>query len=550
MPLNKNISSGRKIYSIADINLEINSGHHCWNCDRPWHEEIIYFLLVDRFHDAKPRKTVEYIPQNLKFEQLTSRLGGTLKGITQHIDYIKDLGCTTLWISPVLENENKDYHGYATINFLNVDPHLGTLDDFKELVRTAHQADIRVILDIVLNHTGNVWHYEEDNPLYDGSAYTFKKWNSPYYPLPKELRNIRLYKRMGRINNWDDYPETQEGDIFELKKLQTNLSPRGKEVLNILISVYKFWIKETDVDGFRIDTMKHMDALWIKLFAKEVKNYAEQIGKKSFFIFGELIGDDSLVRQYVDETMVGCIDTVLDFPFYFLWADVIAGNKKIELLYELLEQRKNSNDRLRRIHFLENHDQIGEEIKSRAAIKFSTEHQWQSAMAGLFFMYGIPCLYYGCEQGLAGQGNHDAYMREPLFSIYDDSDFLKTDTKQYQYIKFLTDVYKKQRFYEYGTVCSGAHYLAENLKEISRNNTMVFCREKADSVLIFVCNIRNEKENIITLNIPQPCNVHNTSVNKLVGVANGFMVERNDDNIFVKISLHKDQFIIFSIHSH
>ena len=134
--------------SVREIDFSPIPGKSYWNVDREWREEFIYFLLVDRFHDGRPR-TAASGPGRLRGvgtpEQLRRFAGGTLKGISRNLGYVADLGCTALWLSPVFENEGapdpswSTYHGYAIRNYLEVDPRFGTKADLVELVDEAHR---------------------------------------------------------------------------------------------------------------------------------------------------------------------------------------------------------------------------------------------------------------------------------------------------------------------------------------------------------------------------------------------------------------------------
>ena len=124
--------------SIHEIDLTPKSGKKYWTeCQREWREEFIYFLLVDRFHDSHVRAPIGTQVRHRGFgtmTQLKQSCGGTLQGITRHLNYIKDLGCTALWLSPVFENNSDAYHGYAIQNYLEIDPRFGTKPDLEELV--------------------------------------------------------------------------------------------------------------------------------------------------------------------------------------------------------------------------------------------------------------------------------------------------------------------------------------------------------------------------------------------------------------------------------
>ncbi len=177
--------------SVREIDLRPIPGKAYWNCHREWREEFIYFLLVDRFHDGRERRPEgrsERARANGTPEQLRRFCGGTLKGITRHLDYIQDLGCTALWLSPIFENDGApdqgagSYHGYAIRNYLEVDPRFGTKADLVELVEAAHRRDMRVFLDAVANHCGDVWYYPGDVPYFysdDHRQFEIGGWRHP-----------------------------------------------------------------------------------------------------------------------------------------------------------------------------------------------------------------------------------------------------------------------------------------------------------------------------------------------------------------------------------
>lgn len=139
---------------------------------REWRDQFIYFLLVDRFDNNQnniPPYDPASAPRGRDPEQGRLFQGGNLKGIIRRLDYIQNLGCTAIWLSPIFKNRqefNDTYHGYGIQNFLEVDQRFGTLEDLQELVRQAHARGMYVILDIIINHTGDNWAYPGDYPYY------------------------------------------------------------------------------------------------------------------------------------------------------------------------------------------------------------------------------------------------------------------------------------------------------------------------------------------------------------------------------------------------
>ncbi|MCU0428646.1 MAG: alpha-amylase family glycosyl hydrolase [Cytophagaceae bacterium] len=378
--------------------------------------------MVDRFHSGNDLSVSEEVLRPSQHE-LMQRNGGTLQGIRRQLPYIQGLGCTAIWLSPVMENPEHVYHGYAIQDFYQVDPRLGSLQDLQLLVLEAHALGIKVYLDIVLNHTASVWEYSEEHPEYDGHTKAWKDWTSEHYPRPYSLRNPDFFVRKGRIKNWDHYPETREGDIFELKKLKTDASPEGWQVRKELLSIYTWWLEQTKADGFRIDTIKHLSPGFVTWFCHSLRNQVSA-SHPNLICFGEAIGSYSLFSHYCKCRPVGGViqrglDRLLDFPLHFLLPSVFSGERSPSDLWALLLERQRFFARHQLpesslIGFLDNHDQVAQVLKKRIHAQL-TAGSVLHAYALLHFICPVVQLYYGTEQGLAGQGTHDVCLREPMF---------------------------------------------------------------------------------------------------------------------------------------
>lgn len=365
--------------------------------------------------------------------------GGNLKGITRRLDYIRGLGANAIWLSPVLKNrrEKRDtYHGYGIQDFLEVDPRFGTTEDLQELVRQAHVRGIYVILDIILNHTGDNWAYPGDFPYFfwreASGPFDFGFWRQvdPALGLqhddavwPKELQDPDCHKRRGQIRNWSDSDEAINGDFLSLKELDI----RRPKVLDTLINVYRYWIATTDLDGFRVDTVKHMESSETAIFCNAVREYAKRIGKHNFFIFGEIVGDDLTIQRYIGRNSriegtnerFPSLDAALDFPLYFVLEEVIKGFVNPSALRERYERFKTlyaDHGEAGRyfVTFVDNHDQM-----SRPYRRFQHRNPFTTqavlALGYLLTSQGVPCIYYGTEQGFDGGGDNDRYVRECMF---------------------------------------------------------------------------------------------------------------------------------------
>jgi glycosidase len=426
------------IRSIQELDLSVNRPLYPSPAD--WRDQFIYFFLVDRFNDGKERKPFDGVrgamPSNP--QPGTAFQGGTLAGVTEKLDYIRALGATTIWVSPVFKNRPEPsgtFHGYAIQNFLEIDPRIGTTEDLITLVQEAHQRGMYVVLDIIINHTGDNWAYKDDvHPTYshDGTRYDFGYWRSEsnddtFGPddavWPAELQSPACYKRRGAIRDWNNTDEAIHGDFFNLKELDMSNSI----VLETLQAVYKYWIRVADIDGYRIDTVKHVEHEATASFCTAIKEYASAVGKKNFFLFGEKVADDTVLRRYVGTRTEGAekrtlLDAALDFPLYFVLEEVIKGFADPQVLRERYERlhrlypESDSSDFF--VTFVDNHDQMVR--PARRFLHNAPQEQALLAVGYLLTSPGVPALYYGTEQGFDGGAPEgvppsDMYVRECMF---------------------------------------------------------------------------------------------------------------------------------------
>lgn len=303
-----------------------------------WQDEVLYFLLVDRFSDAqestrpkldrnnrqaaRPRGSDG---QNWRWDRWANSgahrwQGGTLKGVQSKLDYLDSLGVTAIWLSPVFKQRGHldTYHGYGIQHFFDVDPRFGTRADLVDLVDAAHQRDIRIILDIIFNHSGMNWVYPDGSamPPYKNfpGHYDFGKWldqdgsqlaTAPASPdqgaWPEELQQAICYTRAGHGNLGagsidDPHAEHKRTDFFTLRDFALD----NPGVLNHLADCFKYWIALTDCDGFRIDTLKHVSFEDGRNFCGAIKEFAVNLGKADFFLVGEVAGGDFAQDRYLD----------------------------------------------------------------------------------------------------------------------------------------------------------------------------------------------------------------------------------------------------------
>lgn len=466
--------------SISQVTLPPIPGKTYFNTTREWREEFIYFLMVDRFHDSTPRAPIKQPGRTQGIQAGGGFYGGTIKGITNNLDYIAGLGCTSIWLSPIFENNPGAYHGYNINNYLNVDPHFGTKQDLVDLVDAAHNykkggksCPLRIILDVVINHSGDNWYYDA-GPNMDYSQdqqFKFGDWRRPDRPIPAELRDETLYHRRGNItgNGWDTYPEMQHGDLSGLKDYANDDDASGSRVINALIKAHCYWIREADVDGFRVDAVKHMGELACSRFCSNVREYAYSLGKRGFFLFGELASpDDDLIDRYIgqntsvegdDSTVFFGIDSVLDFR-------LAEGNNGNAPLRDVIKQFADPGTLFRRLDAQQNRALNRGEI-GRYLVTFVDNHDsfWQpggrfgngapdaqviAAIGYILCALGTGCIYYGTEQGFEGHGG-DEQIREAMFDqATPGRNLLNPDCTIYKEIAKIAQISQQEQALKFG----------------------------------------------------------------------------------------------------
>jgi alpha-amylase len=463
--------------SLEDIDLSPIPGRRYFNIDREWREEFIYFVMVDRFHDGAPRTPTTGPGRSVGFATADAFYGGTIRGITANLSYIAGLGCTAIWLSPVFETNA--YHGYDISNYLAVDPHFGSKSDLVQLVDAAHGFvfngtpwPMRIILDVVINHSGDNWMYPGGFRYFysNNQRFPFGAWRHPDRPVPTQLRNEDWYHRRGEMADYDRGPENQFGDMYGLKDYANDDDTIGSEVINALIRAHCYWIREADVDGFRVDAVKHMGDVACARFCSNVREYAYALGKRGFFLFGEVASpSDDLYNRYIgqntsaadgDRTVFFGLNSVLDFrlaegvyqdPSNAPLRDVLLGRAGPETLFNRLEAQRDralNRGEIGRylVTFIDNHDAFWQagRIGSQA-----DDNQVIGCIGFLLCALGTPCIYYGTEQGLSGSGG-DIQMREAMFDAGGAVSLLNPGSRIYQEIAKIAGLVRKTEPLRFG----------------------------------------------------------------------------------------------------
>ena len=456
----------------------------------PVTDENFYFVMADRFANG----TTDNDTGGYGSDPLVSGFdptkkgfynGGDLEGLLGELDYIEGLGTDSIWLTPSFKNKpvqledgpSAGYHGYWITDFTQIDPHLGTNQDLKDLVDAAHQRGMKVYFDIITNHTADVIGYDtgarkpyvskDRDPYTDAAGNEFDdrdyagtntfpelsaatSFPEGYTPVldpseqnlkvPSWLNDVRLYHNRGDTTFVGE--NSQYGDFFGLDDLFTE----HPTVVDGMIDIYETWVRDVGVDGFRIDTMKHVNDEFWQAFGPTVLQYARDQGKPEFFMFGEVAYDGFSARQKADTSLYTThnkMQSVLDFPFADAARDFASKSGATSHLSQFFDDDDWYTDADSNAYqlptFLGNHDRgrIGFFIASDnpGAADAEMLRRDQLAHELMYFSRGNPVVYYGDEQGFTGTGG-DQLARQTMFASrvadYLDDDLIGTSATHAQ----------------------------------------------------------------------------------------------------------------------
>ena len=422
----------------------------------------VYFVMPDRYENGDPandrgglsgpRNVTGYDPTDTGYFH-----GGDFRGLTggcadpaRGLARLRDLGFTAIWITPpfkqrTVQASSAAYHGYWGIDFTTVDPHLGTEAEFGAFVECAHRLGLKVYLDVVVNHTGDVilatgGSGYSDAPYRDCRGRRFdparfvtarvfpclRPDRMPRPPLvlaadravkrPAWLNDVRRYHNRGDIDFSSCSPQClEQGDFFGLDDLFTE----QPAVRNGLAAMYGDWIRRYRIDGFRLDTAKHVDRAFFRLWVPRILATARAAGIPDFAIFGEVFDPNAIdVSTYVRDRG---LPNVLDFAFQDAATGFVGGDSSARAL----GARIGDDDYYARADgvahtpptFLGNHDMGRAALKIREGTPATGDELLRRVLLGYDVMYlfrGAPVVYYGDEFGILGTGG-DKAARHDLF---------------------------------------------------------------------------------------------------------------------------------------
>ena len=381
--------------------------------------DVIYLIMPDRFANGDPIND-QPADTPASYDRANPRAyhGGDLRGIREHLPYLKDLGVTTLWLTPVLKNgAPQDYHGYGAVDLYAVDPHLGTINDYQQLVAAAHQQEMKILFDAVLNHVGPNHPWVKNPPLPDWFHGTSAQHTNSAAPLDSSFYG-KSNHQSGTNDSFETLVDPHAPARFSKSLTQgwfvnvlPDLNTENPFVAQYLLQNSIWWTETTGLDGFRLDTFPYVPR---KFWA------AWHLGLRRLYpgiaTIGEVFHPDPSVTSFFAggqkryDGIDSGVTTLFDFPLYFTLRDVLVHGTSAGQIAEILRHDSlyNRSDSL--ITFFGNHDVT----RLVSVTTDTTGHVRDEGLKNLQLAYGltltlrgIPQLYYGDEIGMPGGDDPD-----------------------------------------------------------------------------------------------------------------------------------------------
>ena len=458
--------------------------------------DVLYLIMPDRFADGDPSNNELPMKNTYRVDRqnLNARHGGDISGIRKNLPYIDSLGVTAVWVNPVLENDTRggSYHGYSTTDYYNIDARFGTNKEWREFVEDAHSRGIKVVMDMIFNHSGSTHPWMKDMPMPD--------WYN--HPDGNVMTNHRLVTIHDPYASDYDMDEVVNGWFT---RGMPDLNQRNRHMMNYLIQNSIFWIEDSHIDGIRMDTYPYADmremGRWIAEVEREYPN---------FNIVGECWypgeGSESFwQRDSYANPVNPNLKTVMDFKYALdgnkaFFGKTDNGNGGFNIVYNHLAQDFLFPDREFILTFLDNHD------TDRFLAKMPEDlGAWRQAMTFLLTSRGIPQIYYGTEilmSGTRAEGGDGNIRRDMPGGFPGDEvnvlDFTGMNDQQRDAFNFLSKLLHWRRGEANEIIAKGKlkHFMP-------RNGQYVYERRLDDRSIQVIMNGTDEPQKLIAERIKE-----------------------------------------------
>jgi len=449
--------------------------------------DLIYLVMPDRFAngDYTNDSYEDMLQVGINRKKMYFRHGGDIQGIIDHLDYIKELGATSIWSTPLLENNQPyaSYHGYAITDFYNIDKRFGSNRLYKKYVEKAHEKNMKVVMDIVLNHCGNENWLMQDIPssnwIHQWPEFTRSNFRSSVVPDPYASE----FDKKKLSDGWFDYsmPDlNQEDSLLATYLIQNNI----------------WWVEYAKIDAYRIDTWFFPNQ---KFLSKWVKSLQTEFPELT--LFGETWVQNESVQAFFTKdnksgsNMMYNLPAVTDFQLNFAIEEALTKpqgwTEGVSRLYYTLAQDFLYDNAYNNIIFLDNHD------KSRILTTVKKDkNKFKSAIGLLLTLRGIPTLYYGTELMFIGDAKPDGNVRQDILGGWKE-DKVNQFTKKgrsieendiFNYIKTLANYRKNTTALQTGKL---KHFIPEN-------GIYVYFRYDDKKTIMVILNTNDKKQTINT----------------------------------------------------
>jgi len=448
--------------------------------------DVIYLMMPDRFANGNPdNDTIEGMLESADRSNPQRRQGGDIQGVVDNLDYIKDLGVSAVWFTPLFENDMTTkygaYHGYAATDLYKVDRRFGSNEEYKDMIETVHEKGMKVIMDMIHNHIGDQHWWMKDLPT--------KDW-------------VHDFEKLGQTNFRGSVASDPYASEFDSRKLvdgwfvpeMPDLNQDNELLTDYLIQNTLWWIEYTGVDGIRMDTYVYPDKDYMARWSKEVLE-----AYPGFNIVGEAWVNTVAGEAYWQEDKDGVDDgydselpSLTDFQFAFAvrkaFNEDFGWTEGLSQLYYVLSQDFLYSDPMKNVTFLDNHDmsRFFEHIGKREA-------EFKMALAWLMTTRGTPQIYYGTElmMGHENRGGDDEVWRQTMpggFPNDSRSVFTKEGRTQKE-----NEIHEYTKKLIHWRNSSPAIHEGKLVHFIPQDNVYVYFRVHKDQTVMVVMN--NSEEN-------------------------------------------------------
>jgi glycosidase len=459
-------------------------------------DDLMYLIMPDRFANGDPTNDEPAeAPGSHDRSKPRAYHGGDLRGIQNHLPYLKDLGVTTLWLTPIVKNgATQDYHGYGAVDLYAVDPHLGALKDYQDLVSAAHKQELKIFFDVVPNHVGPKHPWVSNPPLPDWFHGTLQHHMDSFSPLKGSFYG----KTNGQASANDPFEALIDPHAaMSMKRNLTDgwffgvlpdMNTENPLVEQYLLQNSIWWAETSGLDGFRVDTFPYVGRkFWANWHAglRRLYPYLTTVGEvfhpdpsvTSFFVGG--------VRRY--DGIDSGLSTVFDFPMFFTLRDVLLRGAPAGRIADVLRHDALYVHAEMLVPFFANHD-----VPRFASAEGSSPAKLRLAFGLTLTLRGIPEIYYGDEIGMTGGGDPDNRRDFPGGWIGDANDAFTQSGRTREQQEIFTYVQSLLRLRrEHAALRTGQlWHLA------SDESSYVFVRESEEERIVVVFNNADQQREI------------------------------------------------------